>query len=80
MFTCDCGKRITMPAAHGEQRNVMIGLSCECGVYWDLHYPIDALFAMAVRWTCPTCGSSKQMCKSFDSTKCGERKGWSSKS
>lgn len=63
MFTCDCGKKLQMPQAHQKQKPVMIGMSCECGTYWDLHYPVDALFAMAVRWTCEGCGSHKQICK-----------------
>ena len=54
---------IQMPHAHGRQAKVMVGLSCECGIYWDLKYPVDSLYAKAVRWTCDVCSSSKQICK-----------------
>ena len=59
MHTCDCGKKLTMPAAHGKGKNVLIGITCTCGIYWSLHYPQDALWAMAVRYQCQKCESSK---------------------
>jgi hypothetical protein len=70
MFTCDCKTALQMPAAHGRGKNVMVGLTCQCGVYWSLHYPQDALWAMAVRYQCNTCESSKMFALMGKKMKC----------
>ena len=70
MFTCDCGKSLTMPAAHGKGKNVMVGMTCRCGVYWSLHYPQDSLWAIAVRYQCNECKSSKMFAIMDKQMKC----------
>ena len=59
---CDCGKNLPTIPSHGIG-TYTVGLSCECGIYWDLHHGPDKLYGTYVRWKCQVCGSSKQFCK-----------------
>jgi len=59
---CDCGKTLSPVPSHGIG-SCTIGLSCECGIYWDIHHGPDKLYGTFVRWKCSVCGSSKQLCK-----------------
>ncbi len=55
---CDCGKNIPLPS---DKRTV--GLSCSCGIYWDIAHSPNTLIGRPVRWNCGVCGSSRQICK-----------------
>ena len=59
---CDCGKMLAPIPSHGIGKYT-IGISCECGIYWDIHHGPDKLYGTFVRWKCEVCGSSKQICK-----------------
>lgn len=59
---CDCGRLLGAVPSHGMGK-ATIGISCPCGIYWDIHHGANKLYGTFVRWKCEVCGSSKQICK-----------------
>jgi len=59
---CDCGKLLT-PVPSDDWGRHTVGISCQCGVYWDVVHTVDKLYGTFVRWNCSVCGSSRQLCK-----------------